>query len=91
MNMGGEGDVGRRIGMYLTVVALGVLAGPPTSGAINARTGGFEMMGAYAGQYKFLLLSRHIEGSSTGGTIVVGACGLVVVRYLLIGGWRGKV
>ncbi len=51
MNFGGEGDVGRRIGMYMTITALGALAGPPISGAINAKTGGFEGVGLYAGAW----------------------------------------
>lgn len=50
MNFGGEGDVGRRIGMFMTITALGAVAGPPISGAINAGTGGFESVGLYAGE-----------------------------------------
>ncbi|KXN82265.1 Riboflavin transporter MCH5 [Leucoagaricus sp. SymC.cos] len=49
MTFGGSGDVGRRVGMYLTIMAFGTLTGPPISGAINARTGGFEAVGWYAG------------------------------------------
>ncbi len=49
MNFGSEGDVGRRIGMYMTITALGAVAGPPTSGAISSRTGSFEAVGLYAG------------------------------------------
>ncbi|KAJ3565582.1 hypothetical protein NP233_g7544 [Leucocoprinus birnbaumii] len=48
MTFGGEGDVGRRIGMFMTITALGAVAGPPISGAINAATGGFEAVGLYA-------------------------------------------
>ena len=48
--MGEVGDVGRRTGMFLTVTALGVLIGPPISGAINARTGGFKEVAYYAGE-----------------------------------------
>lgn len=50
MNFGGEGDVGRRFGMFMSITAIGALAGPPISGAINGRTGGFEAVGLYAGQ-----------------------------------------
>ncbi|KAI6124768.1 MFS general substrate transporter [Pisolithus croceorrhizus] len=49
MAMGGVGDVGRRVGMFLTIAALGTLVGTPISGAINARTGGFKDPGFYAG------------------------------------------
>ncbi|KIM56189.1 hypothetical protein SCLCIDRAFT_133204 [Scleroderma citrinum Foug A] len=48
--MGEVGDVGRRTGMFLTVTALGMLIGPPISGAINARTGGFKEVAYYAGE-----------------------------------------
>lgn len=46
---GNTSDVGRRTGAYLTVLALGALAGPPISGAINQATGEFRAVGAYAG------------------------------------------
>lgn len=42
-------DVGRRVGMAMTILALGALAGPPISGAINNKTGGFTAVGYYAG------------------------------------------
>ncbi|KAF7309935.1 MFS domain-containing protein [Mycena indigotica] len=47
--MGEVSDIGRRTGMALTIAAVGALAGPPISGAINSATGGFEAMGYYAG------------------------------------------
>ncbi|KAI6162593.1 MFS general substrate transporter [Pisolithus thermaeus] len=47
--MGGVGDVGRRVGMFFTITALGALVGTPISGAINARTNGFKDPGFYAG------------------------------------------
>lgn len=55
MNFGGEEDVGRRVGMLLSVAAVGAVAGPPISGAINARTGGFEAVGFYAGEFSSVL------------------------------------
>ncbi|KAF9443207.1 MFS general substrate transporter [Macrolepiota fuliginosa MF-IS2] len=74
MNFGGEGDAGRRIGMFMTITALGALAGPPISGAINASTGGFEAVGLYAGSavvvgvlclltVRYLVLGRWIGKS----------------------------
>ncbi|PBL02118.1 MFS general substrate transporter [Armillaria gallica] len=42
-------DVGRRTGMAFSIAALGALAGPPISGAINTATRSFEAMGYYAG------------------------------------------
>lgn len=49
--MGEIGDIGRRTGMMLTIGAAGALVGPPISGAINSRTGGFAAVGYYAGKY----------------------------------------
>lgn len=49
MDIGGEGDVGRRVGMFMSITALGAVAGPPISGAINAGTGGYQGVGYYAG------------------------------------------
>lgn len=51
INLGGEGDVGRRVGMFMTFTAMGSIVGTPISGAINARTGGFEAVGLYAGMF----------------------------------------
>jgi MFS family permease len=56
MSLGREGDVGRRVGMYLTIMAIGALAGPPISGAINTRTDGFEAVGIYAGKLPHYIL-----------------------------------
>ncbi|KAL4064203.1 major facilitator superfamily domain-containing protein [Scleroderma yunnanense] len=63
--MGEVGDVGRRTGMFLTVATFGVLTGPPISGAINERTGGFKEVGYYAGgvivfSVLLLIVVRHL-------------------------------
>lgn len=47
--MGDTADVGRRSGMYMTLLSFGALAGPPISGAINTATGGYKAVGIYAG------------------------------------------
>ena len=49
MEFGEATDVGRRIGMMMSILSLGALAGPPISGAINTHTGGFAAVGYYAG------------------------------------------
>ncbi|KAI0080541.1 MFS general substrate transporter [Panus rudis PR-1116 ss-1] len=49
MAMGNLHDVGVRVGMAMTILALGALAGPPISGAIEDATGGFKAVGYYAG------------------------------------------
>ena len=47
--MGPVEDVGLRIGMALTLVTAGVIAGPPISGAIVDNTGSFKNVGYYGG------------------------------------------
>ena len=49
MAMGESADVGRRTGMYFTIVSLGALAGPPISGAIEHTRGGYTAVGIFAG------------------------------------------
>ena len=49
MDMGDTEDVGRRLGMFMSLLSLGALAGPPISGAISTTTGGFKDVGFYAG------------------------------------------
>ena len=59
MEMGEIGDVGRRIGMSSSIVAIGALTGPPISGAIKSATGDFKAVGYYAGgPLKFTSLLR---------------------------------
>jgi MFS transporter, MCT family, solute carrier family 16 (monocarboxylic acid transporters), member 10 len=58
IHMGANGDVGRRLGMFTTIVAIGALTGPPISGAINNGTNGFEAVGIYAG-LSFELFMSH--------------------------------
>ena len=47
--MGDTEDVGRRLGMFMSILSIGALAGPPISGAIGTATGGFKDVGFYAG------------------------------------------
>ncbi|KAI6040592.1 MFS general substrate transporter [Pisolithus marmoratus] len=66
MAMGDVGDVGRRVGMFFTIAALGTLVGTPISGAINAQTGGFKDPGFYAGgtvmlSVFLLLVVRYLQ------------------------------
>ena len=49
VRMGNTQDVGVRVGMSMTIIAVGAVAGPPISGAINAATGGYKYTGIYAG------------------------------------------
>ncbi|KAF9001720.1 major facilitator superfamily domain-containing protein [Cyathus striatus] len=47
---GGSEDLGRRTGMYFSIISLGALAGPPLSGVISSTHGGFHAVGWYAGK-----------------------------------------
>ncbi|KAG1863604.1 MFS general substrate transporter [Suillus subalutaceus] len=47
--MGKMEDAGRRVGMFMSIIGLGGIAGPPISGAISTTTGGFAAAGYYAG------------------------------------------
>ncbi|KZT69233.1 MFS general substrate transporter [Daedalea quercina L-15889] len=49
VGMGDVRDVGARVGMAFTLLALGALAGPPISGAIQTATDGYKAVGYYAG------------------------------------------
>ncbi|KAI9446197.1 MFS general substrate transporter [Lactarius indigo] len=71
--LGESADVGRRTGMYFTIVSLGALAGPPISGAINHSTGGYTAVGIFAGC-----------------SVMIAVFLLVLSRYFVLGGWRGK-
>ncbi|RDB23012.1 Riboflavin transporter MCH5 [Hypsizygus marmoreus] len=65
MELGVTDDLGRRIGMFMSIFALGALAGPPISGAINSASGGFNVVGYYAGSMvmigvALMCLTRHL-------------------------------
>ena len=51
VEMGEIEDAGRRVGMYMSVIAFGAMAGPPISGAISTATGGYVDAGYYAGMF----------------------------------------
>ncbi len=61
--LGDSADVGRRTGMYLTILSFGSLMGPPISGAINRATGGYSVVGIYAGQSPFYFFSIPVPVS----------------------------
>lgn len=61
MDLGVVDDVGRRVGMFMSILSLGALAGPPISGAINSATGGFVVVGYYAGKYGIIFFSSYSD------------------------------
>jgi MFS family permease len=50
MAMGDIEDGGRRVGMFFVASAMGAMAGPPISGAIDTATKGFAAVGYFAGE-----------------------------------------
>ena len=86
MAFGEMEDVGRRVGMSLTILASGALAGPPISGAINAATGDFKAVGYYAGMpAPSAPLAMHIwliDITCAGGMIVLAVMLMVLTRQL---------
>lgn len=62
IEMGERHDVGVRLGMFFTILAMGALSGPPISGAINTATGGFKAVGYYAGACAILDTIPDIVG-----------------------------
>ncbi|KAJ6593388.1 major facilitator superfamily domain-containing protein [Mycena capillaripes] len=64
-HLGDIADVGRRSGMAMSLTAVGALAGPPISGAINTASGGYSAVGYYAGSMilaaiVLILVTRHL-------------------------------
>ncbi|KAG1831881.1 major facilitator superfamily domain-containing protein [Suillus variegatus] len=49
--MGRMEDAGRRVGMFMSLIGFGGIAGPPISGVIFTATGGFIDTGYYAGRF----------------------------------------
>ena len=61
MAMSDMHNIGLRIGMSMSILAIGALAGPPISGAINQATGDFKSVGYYAGMHTFHLIYCHCQ------------------------------
>lgn len=64
--MGQMEDAGRRVGMFMSLIAFGGIAGPPISGAISTATGGFVAAGYYSGGIiifgvALLLMARYLH------------------------------
>ncbi len=92
VRMGKTHDVGVRVGMSMTLIAIGAVAGPPISGAINDATGGFKFVGVYAGMHISALKSNMTVLSVLTGSAVMLACAfMVLTRISILGGFWGKV
>lgn len=92
MEFGDTTDVGRRLGMFMSILSIGALTGPPISGAINLSTGKFADVGFYAGMY--FLLSRSIRSLKhhvyLGTMILIGVAFMAVSRHLVLKRVWGK-
>ena len=89
--LGDAADVGRRIGMSITVVSLGALAGPPISGAVANATGSYSAVGVYAGTFLLPPLLRLPLSSTFWGfwtPVMVLICGSLALFRVGIDGCR---
>jgi len=72
--MGDMHDAGRRTGVFMTCIALGAVAGPPISGAIAQATGGYKVVGYYAGScivgaVAFMYFTKYLMIGSLRGKV----------------------
>ena len=90
-NMGTIEDVGRRMGAVMFFAALGALAGPPISGAINASTGSIKAVSYFAGNNS---LSSFVCSMFTdihiGSAVLVAVIMMWITRHLLLKKFWGK-
>ena len=93
MDMGDTGDVGRRVGMFMTVLALGALAGPPISGAIWTASGGQTAVGYYAGRLARLIPSPRMRSDDfyLGTMVLIGVGTMCCTRHLILKRMFGKI
>ncbi|KZS99111.1 MFS general substrate transporter [Sistotremastrum niveocremeum HHB9708] len=61
VHMGETADAGRRTGMLFTILSVAALVGPPISGAVAERSGGYEAVGFYAGSAILVSVALMIE------------------------------
>lgn len=61
INFGGTADVGRRMGMYMTLISVSTVIGPPISGAILENTGKFDGVGAWAGEFTSMFENADLQ------------------------------
>ncbi|KAG2063481.1 MFS general substrate transporter [Suillus decipiens] len=72
VEMGEMEDAGRRVGMFMSVIGFGGIAGPPISGAIRTATGGFAAAGYFSGGsimfgVVLLLVAKYFHPGRLGG------------------------
>lgn len=93
MDLGVVDDVGRRVGMWLSILSIGALAGPPISGAINSATGGFEAVGYFAGESLLHcnLLLYTDSNPPLGSSVIIGVFFMCLTRQLILGQFIGKL
>jgi hypothetical protein len=96
--LGNSTDVGRRTGIYLTILTLCSLAGLPISGTIYRATGGYSVVGIYplAGRPLKSVLTevinptRRAEDRIRLTKMMVAVVLLASARYFVLR-WRDKV
>lgn len=86
---GEPGDVGRRIGMCLTILAIGALIGPPISGAIISAHG-YIADGIYAGKVSYVLTDHRYLNTLIGVAVLVSVAIMWLAKCLQLQRLWGK-
>jgi MFS transporter, MCT family, solute carrier family 16 (monocarboxylic acid transporters), member 10 len=92
-DLGDIDDVGRRAGMCMTFAAIGVIAGPPISGAINNATGGFSAVGFYGGKCILVLSvvpTAVLTNFAVGSMMLLSCVLMLITRHLVLRKFFGK-
>jgi len=94
MAFGETSDIGRRTGMYMTIMSFGALAGPPISGAINTSTGGYKDVGIYAGMSKcrvaYIMAVTYFLPPA-GSVVMVAVVIMLCTRYIVLKSLWGRI
>lgn len=88
--MGVIEDVGRRMGTLMVFIALGGLAGPPTSGAIWSATGGINAVSYYAGRIRSSPHFTEVTCVISGSAILLAVVLMLITRHLMLKKFWGK-
>lgn len=77
--------------MLFSITAIGSLVGPPISGMIYERSGGFELVGVYSGKISNTMHWSVADASILGSTIVIAAGLILLSKWTAMHSIRGKL
>lgn len=76
--------------MVMSIAAIGAVAGPPISGAINEATGGYNAVGYYAGKGTINPFRLRLTRRRLGSMILLAVALIMTTRHLVLGRLIGK-